>query len=81
MAITLIRSGKTVARNATKLRRATGMSRNAFAKTVGISSYTMGLIESRYDQKERYTPALSTVIKLATAAGVSVEEFISTSLI
>jgi DNA-binding XRE family transcriptional regulator len=78
---TIIRSGHTVARNATKLRRATGMSRNAFAKRVGISSYTMGLIEEKYDAKERYTPALSTVIKLATAAGVSVEEFISASLV
>lgn len=77
MTLTPIRSGRNAARNATKIRRSTGMSKNAFAKAVGISPSTQRLIEAKYDANDRYSPSMATVLKLARAMEVSVEELLA----
>jgi len=68
--------GKTLARNASRLRRQNDLTVTQTAQLTGVSPSTLRRIEKARDARRTYKPMLSTVVKLARVSGVTVDEFI-----
>jgi transcriptional regulator with XRE-family HTH domain len=80
MTTNLTQAGKTLTQNAGRLNRAVELTKTDMAAMSGVSIRTLQRIESARKARRTYRPALSTVVKLADFAGVSVDDFIKHKL-
>jgi transcriptional regulator with XRE-family HTH domain len=80
MTTNLNQVGKTLTQNARNLNVAVELSQNEMAAMSGVSRRTLQRIEAARKARQTYRPALSTVIKLADFAGVTVDDFIKSRL-
>ena len=72
----------TVLRNAARMRWSSGLTRQQYAEATGISPKTQLRIEKHYEEGTGlYNPTLRTVVKLAAAMGVSLQDFTTQTLI
>lgn len=82
MSLNLNTVAKNVINNTIELFQCSEISVAQFADAVGLSKstlYRMGEIKM-YGEEKAYRPQLSTIIKLANAADVSVETFLTQKL-
>ena len=73
--------GRNIATNVSRLVEANGLPNKELAERVGLSTSTIYRINKARAARRPYRPMLSTVIKLAADAGVSVDDFIRTRLV
>jgi DNA-binding XRE family transcriptional regulator len=79
--ISATRVSGTVLRNAARMRWTSGLTRKQYTEATGISSSTQHRIEKHYLEGGTYNPTLHTLVKLASAFGVSLDEFTRSTLI
>jgi len=79
--ISATRVSGTVLRNAARMRWTSGLTRKQYTEATGISPSTQQRIEQHYLGGSTYNPTLQTLIKLASAYGVTLDEFTRTTLI
>lgn len=73
---TLNSMGRTLVRNTSQMRRWGDFNMSELAQATGVSRRTLGRIEAARRERRSYNPMLKTVVKLAEAAGVSVDYYI-----
>jgi DNA-binding XRE family transcriptional regulator len=80
MSTTLNTMGKTFARNTVQIRKDSSTNLTELAYITGVSRRTLGRIEAAKKARKTYNPMLKTAIKLAQAAGVTVDELLNEKL-
>lgn len=78
--LNLTQIGRTLARNAAVLRAQSTLNLTQTQEATGVSRRTLARIEKARAQRRTYKPMLSTVVKLANASGVTVDEFLTQQL-
>jgi transcriptional regulator with XRE-family HTH domain len=73
-------AGRNIVRNTTGMKNTGRMSISEMAIFSGISERTLCRIETARKARQSYKPAFSTVAKLATAAGVTIDVFVKNHL-
>jgi transcriptional regulator with XRE-family HTH domain len=76
---TLNSIGRTLTRNTRLLLRKSDFNMSELERITGVSRRTLSRIEAARKARRPYNPMLKTVVKLATAAGVSVDTYLSTN--
>jgi transcriptional regulator with XRE-family HTH domain len=74
---TLNQLGRTLTRNTSMLRKDIDMSLTEMSYLTGVSRRTLGRIEQARAARRTYSPMLKTVVKLAAATGVTVDEYLN----
>ncbi len=77
---TLNQMGRNLTRNTFRLRKNSELNLAEMARATGVSRRTLGRIEQARSERRTYNPMLKTVVSLAQAAGITVDEYIKTSL-
>lgn len=80
MSITLNQIGKNLAANASRMRKDSATNFNELAHITGVSVRTLKRIEAAKKARRTYSPMLKTVVRLADAAGVTVDTFLKNRL-
>lgn len=78
--LTLNSMGKNLVRNTAVLRADSLLTVEQTAKVTGVSERTLNRIELAKKSRRSYNPMLHTVVKLAEASGVTVDDYISKKL-
>ncbi len=80
MTTNLTQAGRNLTQNTKTLKGAVELSLTELAGFSGVSKRTLERMEAARKARRTYRPALSTVVKLADLAGVTVDDFIKTRL-
>jgi DNA-binding XRE family transcriptional regulator len=81
MSTTLNQLGKNLAANTVRMRKDSSTNIKELAHITGVSARTLQRIEVAKKARQSYSPMLKTAIRLADAAGVTVDEFIKNRLV
>jgi len=80
MITNLTEAGRNLTKNASRLKGAIELSTAELSAFTGVSKRTLNRIEVARKARRTYRPSLATAVKLANFAGVSVDEFIQSTL-
>lgn len=80
MTTNITNAGRTLTKNAKSLAGAVNVNLTELAGLSGLSKSTLYRIETARKFRRTYHPMMSTVIKLADVAGVTVDDFIKSRL-
>ena len=72
--------GRTLAKNASVLRAQSALTLSQTEEATGVSRRTLSRIAVAHSRRRTYSPMLSTVVKLANATGVTVDQFLTQNL-
>jgi transcriptional regulator with XRE-family HTH domain len=72
--------GKTLTQNTNSLKGAVEVGVTELATFTGVSKRTLQRIEAARRARRTYRPMLKTAVKLAAAAGVTVDDYINSRL-
>jgi transcriptional regulator with XRE-family HTH domain len=76
MSITLNQLGKNLARNTGMMAKEAGIDLKQLSDLSGVSLRTLYRIEKARKARKSYSPMFKTVAKLASLAGVSVDDYV-----
>lgn len=80
MTLNLNTIGKTFARNTTVLVKEVDLTATDAAKLTGVSRRTLGRIATARRERRPYNPTLRTLAKLSQTFGVTLDDFVKTSV-
>lgn len=80
MTINITKAGKIIARNVAQIRKESEITQAQMAEATGVSRRTIQRIEQANTYGVAYNPLLSTAVKIANAAQITVQDLIYSQL-
>lgn len=77
----LKKASKQVTRNIHTVFKGSEMTKTSFSKAIGISTSTLRRIENAYKYKRPYNPSLTTLLKMSTATGLTLDEVVKETVV
>lgn len=73
----LHRFGRNLIRNTARIQKASELTTSELALATGVSRRTLGRMEKARKEGRSYNPMLKTVAKLASAAGITIDQYLT----